>query len=409
MTMRAVPTFTACLVALCVTTAGVCAAVTVHRVDGQVDECDTVSLVAGKVTGTAADGAAVGTWDIDDVARIDFTGPDAPAADAAEDAPWVRVVGGKLRGAAQSFDGKVFAVTGTDFGDLDLPVACVEALLFGDTAPAQLDGAADAASDVIVLRNMDRLSGTLNGMDDKTVRFHSDLGDLTLDRERVAAVRIGTPPGGRPKRVAPVLRLALAGGTEVELSGVTLTADGNGTGTLLGGPQVAFPVAQVLRIAVVGGRLAYLETFEPSAYEQYSLDILKWDIKSRTNVLGGPMRLRRRKTAEAVTFDHGIGVHGPCRIVYPLNGQYERFIALAGVDEAAGQWADANLVVKVDGKERFRADHVKWREPARPINLAVAGARRIELVVEAADHFDVQDRINWADARLIRNAAHGGK
>lgn len=396
------------LILLAASAVTVHAGVTVHLVDGQATQGDGIALASGKLTVTGAGGAVVGQWAVDDVAEIDF-GRAADGGDDAKDARWVMVVGGKLRGTVTAFNGKAFSVAANDFGDVDLPVACVQAVVLAERIPGQLASNDDTPADVIVMSNMDRLSGTLNALDDKTVRFHSDLGDLSLDRARVAAIRIAAPPGGRPKRAVPALKLTLAGGTEVELAGVETTADGKITGTITGGPAVSVPLATVVKIGVIGGRLVYLETFEPGVYEQLSLDILKWDIRRGLNVLGRPMRLRRDKGQEPREFERGIGVHGPCRIVYQLNGQYERFIALAGVDESAGRWADANVVVKVDGKETFRADHVRWREPARQVNVALAGARQVELIVEAGEHFDVQDRINWADARLIRKAVPADK
>jgi len=175
-------------------------------------------------------------------------------------------------------------------------------------------------------------------------------------------------------------------------------------GLLCGVVKVEAALAGVVRLEVVGGRLTALETLRPAAYEQWSLDILKWEIVPGKNVLGGPLRLREKAGAEARMFDAGIGVHGPCRIVYRLDGRFDRFLALAGVDESAGTLADANVVVKVDGKEAFRADHLKWKAAAREVSVNVAGAKELELAVEATgEHFDVQNRVDWAEARLLRS------
>jgi hypothetical protein len=376
------------------------AALTVHLVDGQTKAGQTLSLASGRLALEAAGGQPAGQWPLADVALVDFHRPPAAAAD---DAAWVRVTGGVLRGSAEAFDGQAFKVVGGDFGNLSLPAACVEAVVWIPAAAQRLEEA-ETPTDVVILKNLDRVSGTLNTLDAEKVKFHSDLGLLELERGRVAAIKIAAPKAGRPKGGLPALKVELLSGTAVELSDAQISG-GALKGTLPGGPAVAVALDKVARLEVVGGRLVPLDGLEPAAYEQNSLDILKWQIKRGLNVLGQPMRLRADDGKTVQTFTRGLGVHGPCRIEYRLDGQYERFLAAVGLDESAGQWADVNLVVKVDGREVFRADHVKWPEAARQVNVGLAGAKQLELIVEAGENFDVQDRVNWAEARLIRAGA----
>lgn len=375
-------------------------AATVTLVDGQTVQGKSVTLAEGKFQLLDEQGQAAGQWEIDGVAAVAFEKP-SEIPDPGDKVGWVQFVGGRVRGTVESFDGDVFTVTSPELGPLKLPVACVEAVSFTKAMPEEFPAAGQAASDMLVLANHDRVSGTLNSMDDKTVAFHSnDLGDLKLERARVLALRV-TPVGKRPEKTLPVLKFTLAAGGSIELSGVAM-ADGKAAGSFFGGPKVTFPLERVAAIEVVGGRLAYLETLEPKEYQQQSLDLLKWDIKRGLNVLGQPMQIRRQAGQAAETMSHGLGVHAPCRVVYALDGKFERFLSLAAVDESSGRWADVNLVVKVDGKEVFRADHVKWQEAARTVNVPTVGAALLELIVETGEHFDVQDRVDWAEARLLR-------
>jgi hypothetical protein len=39
------------------------------------------------------------------------------------------------------------------------------------------------------------------------------------------------------------------------------------------------------------------------------------------------------------------------------------------------------------------------------VQLSVARAKLLELVVETGDNLDIQDRVDWAEARLIRPTA----
>jgi len=403
------------------------AQVTVHLVDGQSKSGETITLAKARLTLAASGDAAPASWPLDDVARIQFTRSEPPetepppedadkpkkdpqkvkgddSAEAATEMGLVLVVGGSIRGAVAEFDGRRFTVTGTDFGDIRLPLAVVTAVRLTESFSGKLE-AGQSRTDLLLLANGDRLSGTVNRIDAEKVQFHSEaLGDRTLERSRVPAILIAVPAKGRPKAKVPALKITTDGATVVELCEVTIAA-GTVTGAVSGGPTLSVPLKRVKRIDVIGGRLIPLETLEPSAYQQHSLDILKWEVRRGQNVLGKPMRLRLAAGQPARRFESGLGVHGPCRVAYKLDGRYTRFMATAGIDESAGQWADVNLVVKVDGKEVFRADHLKWRQPARQVNVPVAGAKTLELVVEAGEHYDVQDRVNWARARLLRARA----
>lgn len=396
------------------------AQVAISLVDGRAVEAASMTVGDGRLSARDAHGVETGVWPLEEVAAVQFN--HAPAGDAAsaddsgareaaasssgetaQAADQVLTTGGVLSGRVTGFDGKTFTVTGTEFGDLQVPLDVVRVVRLAGADVGGL-GAEESRTDVVVLANGDRLPGTVNRIDAKTVEFHSAaLGDRSLERSRVTAIQVGAPAQGRPEIAMPLLRVATRGGGSLELgSAATETAGLRG---LLGGRvSIVTPLASIVRIEVIGGRLVPLETLKPSEYQQQSLDVLSWPLQVGRNVLGEPMRLRDER-GQVVTLDSGIGVHAPCLVAYDLGGGYQRFLATVGIDESAGKFADVNLVVKVDGKEAFRADHVKWQEPARQINIPVQGARRLELIVEAGDHFDVQDRVNWARASLLRDKA----
>jgi hypothetical protein len=392
------------------------AAVTVRTAEGRTVTGVELGAGAGKITLSPAGGTEEASWAVEDVARVELSAE--PPAVTGSDVGWVYVSGGVLRGTAKTFDGDNVVVTSEEFGEVKLPVAGVEFVVigevggfqpqpltrpFGPPSPKGEGLKTELAQDLLVLANGDRVSGTLNRIEGDKFYFHGAMGDLTLERGRVKAIQFAAPVAGRPTAARPAVRLVFGDGAAAEVSQIEI-GEGKVRGLLCGAAKVEAPLSLVVRMEVVGGRLTALETLTPGTYEQRSLDILKWEIVPGKNVLGGPMKLREKDGAEARTFEAGLGVHGPCRMVYHLDGGYERFLALAGVDESAGALAEANLVVKVDGKEAFRADHVKWKSAAREVSVNVAGAKELELAVEAAgEHFDVQNRVDWAEARLLRS------
>ncbi len=379
------------------------AAVEVSLVDGTARSGSGLSLEDGLLK---LAGGEAGQWPLEDVVRVEFR-RDAKSrtdGDAPGEAPpgWIRVSGGTIRGTVRSFDGRTFTVADSPFGPLELTLRCVRAIGLGRIS--EMPGTESReGQDVLLLANGDRLRGTVNRIGPEKVVFESDLGALELDRPRVASITLAAPAGDRPQTQSAAVRIALSGGTSVELMS-PVTEGTNLHGELVGGPRVSVAMARVAHLAVVAGRLVPLEALEPVAFEQQSLEVLDWPLRRGRSATGGPMELRVRGRNEPARFHEGLGLHGPCRVEYRLDGSFEQFAALVGVDESAGRWADANVVVRVDGKEVFRADHIRWREPAREVSASLAGAKRLELVVELGEHFDVQDRINWARARLIRKA-----
>ena len=114
----------------------------------------------------------------------------------------------------------------------------------------------------------------------------------------------------------------------------------------------------------------------------------------------------------------GLGVDCPSRISVSLDGKYRRFQALAGLDSAImNNYMDRSAIafeVWVDGQKRWDSGPVRNADPAEPARLVdvdVAGAKSLELVVVPQDaHGHIaQNFADWAKARLslASESGHG--
>ncbi|MCX5759455.1 MAG: NPCBM/NEW2 domain-containing protein, partial [Candidatus Hydrogenedentes bacterium] len=99
-------------------------------------------------------------------------------------------------------------------------------------------------------------------------------------------------------------------------------------------------------------------------------------------------------------YRRGLGTHAPSRIVYALDGQYKRFQAWAGADSATAP--TVTLEVWVDGAKRWESGLMKRDDPAKRVDLEIAGAKRLELIVGDGGNGLMADHADWADARLLR-------
>ena len=100
-----------------------------------------------------------------------------------------------------------------------------------------------------------------------------------------------------------------------------------------------------------------------------------------------------------VHYLRGIGTHAPARIVYDLAGAHRRFQASVGADSAVH--GSVTFEVRVDGESRFATDVMRRDDPAREVDIEVAGAQTLELIVTDAGDGVTGDHANWADARLL--------
>jgi hypothetical protein len=118
-----------------------------------------------------------------------------------------------------------------------------------------------------------------------------------------------------------------------------------------------------------------------------------------------PLRLRDQR------YQKGVGVHAPNQLVYELKPEYERFVALAGVDEYI---LDTNLgsnlamhpsvVFKlfIDGKPMGSSPVMRIAEEPWRFDVKIpAGARRISLVAADAGNGNKEDFANWVNAGFV--------
>ena len=126
-------------------------------------------------------------------------------------------------------------------------------------------------------------------------------------------------------------------------------------------------------------------------YEDYLFKVRKDQAQG-----GGPLSLRGK------TYAKGLGVHAISKLTYGVNRSYKRFIALVGLDDSAGDLASVEFKVYSDGKLIWESGVLRRTSPAKAMDLDVLNTTELVLEVTAADNADIQDRANWANAKLVR-------
>lgn len=136
----------------------------------------------------------------------------------------------------------------------------------------------------------------------------------------------------------------------------------------------------------------WLSQLEPVAVSQQYVAFPGLD----KSIQGKPIEIRGRKYA------HGLGAHANSRIVYDLEGRYERFEATVGIDSEMDSFGKSSVIfrVLVDGAEVFNSGVMRNSTPAKAVSVPLAGAGELELIAEDAGDGINGDHADWADARL---------
>ena len=102
----------------------------------------------------------------------------------------------------------------------------------------------------------------------------------------------------------------------------------------------------------------------------------------------------------------GLGVHAPSAATVSLDGQADRFTASVGVDdEATDSPGSVEFLVLGDGRELWRSGVMKKGDPAKPVDVPLAGIRTLVLQVTDGGDGVAGDHADWLDAAISYHGA----
>jgi hypothetical protein len=260
---------------------------------------------------------------------------------------------------------------------------------------------AKRAKDAVLLRNGDRIEGTLSGIGQE-VEIEVNKKRQKVKWTQVAAVAMSTELADRPKAPPLAGRLTLTATQRAAGARLTVTAPSVVKGELRArttfGAIVRVPVERVAAIEMVGGRVVPLSSLKPAKYEYRPYLDEKFAYALDASVMGRDLHVG------GSGYERGVSMHAHSLLTYELDGKQERFEALVGLDDVDGRQGRVKVRVLLDGKEiDFGQTGVLSRKggPWR-VSVPLAGAKALTLEVAPADNGPVQAVVNWVDARLIR-------
>jgi hypothetical protein len=293
-------------------------------------------------------------------------------------------------------------------GDWSLPLSGVSALWLANPANVAEPerflrrlARETRTRDVVLLRNGDRIEGTLVGLAGGTFRIKEEGEKVTeLAVARVAVVGFNSDLVSSARPTGIYGSLVLVNGCRLVVGTASL-ADGGQTleAKLPTGPAFTVALDQVAALDLRQGCALYLSDLKPKVYEHTPFLGVRWPFVADGSVADRDLRLAGN------TYDKGIGLHSRSRLTYDLPEGCQAFEALVGLDDRTGRRGRVRIQVLRDGKS-VKIDGNKeltGRDPPLSIRVDIRKVRQLTLVVDYGRFGDVQAHVNWVDARLIKS------
>lgn len=362
----------------------VAAAVEVELLTGDALAGQAVSVAGDQLM---VDGRAVALVDVDQIRM-------GPVGNALASSPLAAVLG----------DGSWFPLTrlptvaGPDRLRLDGPLGQVElelgqVLAWGPTEWLEQRWATvhSAAGDDVVLVEDAEVTGRIDGADANGVAVTGSLGALTMTWERVGGAILALPvepPQGVHLLVTPVAGMAA--------TAVQLTDHG---AVLALAPDAGVLATVAWPLVVEGGRRRWLSALEPVEVVESGHFGVTWPHSRDQDLDGAAIMLAGVRRAR------GLVIHSDARLVWALDGQYERLQAMVGIVDAVRPHGDCLVTVRLDGSVIWERERFQGTGGVRELSIACAGAQRLEIVVAAGERFDIGDHLVLGDAWLLAAAS----
>jgi len=174
--------------------------------------------------------------------------------------------------------------------------------------------------------------------------------------------------------------------------------------TTSAGLHVSLPQEQVVHIDFSAGKIVYLSDLEPESVHwapffaaEKALPVLEAFYAPRHdhNFDSTPLQLG------GIQYPKGLAVHSRTELTYRLPSGFHWFRALAGIDDSVRPNGKVRLVVHGDAKVLLETV-IAGNEQPKPIDLDVAGIRRLVILVDFADVVAAGDHLLLCNARITK-------
>ncbi|HEY2893366.1 MAG TPA: NPCBM/NEW2 domain-containing protein, partial [Pirellulales bacterium] len=324
----------------------------------------------------------------------------------------VELIGGSvLKGSQFKVQAKTAELRLANGATIKVPARSIANVRFGVEAPdAKLAKqwsdilTSEPAGDLLVVRKdgaIDYLEGILLEVDDETCRFELDKEVIPVKRSKVEGMvyfHTGQADVAEPAGIVIHQDGSRIAAAKLILDGELLKL------TDVSGLTFDVPLDEVFVIDFSAGKIVYLSDFEPESASHVPFV----GFTEEPEGLRDFYRYRRDQNFDhsalklaGKTYRKGLALASRSTLTYKLPGKFRWLKCWAGIDETARETGDVHLRITGDGKPLWEGD-VKGSEAPRELALEIAGAKRIEILVDYGAGLDVGDRLNLCDIRVTK-------
>ena len=131
----------------------------------------------------------------------------------------------------------------------------------------------------------------------------------------------------------------------------------------------------------------------------------KLDPTKMTIGLGAPQPDRNLSgkpiTLKGVVYAHGLGVNAVSEIGIDLKGAATRFVAMVGVDDETQGKGSVRFQIWVDDRDTFDSGVLRGNDDPKLVDIDLAGAKRMDVLVSDAGDGNASDMADWAGAMFF--------
>lgn len=156
---------------------------------------------------------------------------------------------------------------------------------------------------------------------------------------------------------------------------------------------------QLAEVQIKSDRILFLSKVEPVSVTETTDFVEARSFQRDRSVTGGKLQIRGPDN-KPISFGNGIGAQATSELTYANDKKFNRLVATVGIDLATQGRGDCQVVIKTDGVEVFNQRITGSSDPVE-LDIDVASASRVSLVVLPGREFDLADHVVWGNAKLI--------
>jgi hypothetical protein len=276
----------------------------------------------------------------------------------------------------------------------------------------------DSPSDLLIVRkrageSLDYLEGLVEQIAADQIAFRLDEDPVRVPRGKV----VGVIYRRNEFEGSLIPGCLVAGRQGLRIAAQAVELDGNQLRfTTLSGVELTWPIAELQSADFSAGKVVYFSDLKPvsenwqplvSLPDRATLATRFGQPRLDRSAAGGPLTLLIPDPAHAntpgrlETFVKGLALRSRTEYVVRLPTGYSRFLALAGIEPSTR--SSGNLMLSVFGDDRLLMESPIVGEAAPiPIELNIAGVKRLRIVVDYGDNLDTGDWLNICNARIVK-------